>query len=73
MSKVIGGIFTVIGTLACIYLSFLYMNTSAFLNYNSDKKFFLLDTGLALPMFIFGLMLTIGLIFMFKGKEPNLK
>lgn len=74
MSKVIGGIFSVIGFLACIFTSFLYMNSSAYLSYNDPAKHLsLFQTGYAVPAVIFGLMLTIGLIFMFFSKEPDLK
>jgi hypothetical protein len=74
MSKIIGGIFTVIGTLCTLGVIFLYMNSSAYLSYNDPAKhlsFF--ETGYAVPALLFGLMLTVGLIFMFFSKEPNLK
>lgn len=74
MSKIIGGIFTVIGTLCCLGVCFLYMNSSSYLNYNDPAKhlsFF--ETGLGVPALLFGLMLAVGLIFMFTSKEPNLK
>lgn len=74
MSKVIGGIFTLIGFLCTLGVIFLYLNSSAFLNYNDPAKhlsFF--ETGLGVPAVLFGLMLTVGLVFMFASKEPNLK
>ncbi|HEY0261848.1 MAG TPA: hypothetical protein VGB95_02400 [Chitinophagales bacterium] len=74
MSKVIGGIFTLIGFICTLGILFLYANSSAYLNYNDPAKhlsFF--ETGLGVPALLFGLMLTIGLLFMFVSKEPNLK
>ncbi|MFN8276355.1 MAG: hypothetical protein U0T84_02635 [Chitinophagales bacterium] len=73
MSKVIGGIFFVIGFIMLAVLIFLYMNSSAFLNYNDPAKHLsLFETGLAAPFFLFGLMFTVGLVFLFFGKEPRI-
>ncbi len=74
MSKVIGGIFTVTGILACLGLVFLYLNSSAHLNYNDPAKHLsYFQTGLGVSTFLFGLMTVVGLVFMFFSKEPNLK
>lgn len=53
---------------------FLYMNSSAYLNYNDPAKhlsFF--ETGLGAPAVITFLLLAIGLTFLFVSKEPRLK
>lgn len=74
MSKVIGGIFTVIGILCCLGLCFLYLNSSAYLNYNDPAKHLsYFETGLGVSTFLFGLMTVVGLVFLFFSKEPNLK
>ncbi len=70
MSKVIGGVFTLLGTLLSIYVSFLYMNTSSYLDYNA-KKLSMLDTGLVMPAFAAFMLLSIGLTFLLVSKEPN--
>jgi hypothetical protein len=74
MSKVIGGIFFVIGFILFAVISFLYMNSSAYLNYNDPAthlSFF--ETGLGVPAVLTFLLLAIGLTFLFVSKEPNLK
>ena len=74
MSKIIGGILSVIGFILFCVLCFLYMNSSAYLNYNdptTQLSFF--QTGYGAPAVICFLMLAIGLTFMFVSKEPNLK
>ena len=74
MSKIIGGIFTVIGFILAATNIMLYLNSSAYLEYNDPAKhlsFF--ETGLGAPAVITFLMLTIGLTFLFVSKEPNLK
>ena len=74
MSKIIVGIFTVIGTLCCMGLCFLYMNSSAYLSYNDPAKHLsYFETGYGVPTLLFGLMLTVGLVFMFFSTEPNRK
>lgn len=70
MSKVIGGVFALLGTLITIYTSFLYMNSSAYLPYNT-KPVSMLDTGLVMPAFFAVLLLSIGFTFLFVAKEPN--
>jgi hypothetical protein len=74
MSKVIGGIFTVIGFILAAVNTFLYLNSSAYLNYNDPAKhlsFF--ETGLGVPAVLTFLLLAIGLTFLFVSKEPRLK
>jgi hypothetical protein len=74
MSKIIGGIFTVIGFILAAVNTMLYLNSSAYLNYNDPAKhlsFF--ETGLGVPCVLTFLMLTIGLTFLFVSREPNLK
>ncbi len=74
MSKIIGGIFTVVGGLTAMYLAFLWGNTSNVLEYNDPAKHqTILQTGLAIPIFFTVLILSIGLTFMFVSKEPNTK
>jgi hypothetical protein len=72
MSKVIGGIFTLLGTLACIYIAFLFANSSWNLEYNDPKLHMsMFQTGIMGPAFVAGVMLTVGLILMFFAKEAN--
>jgi hypothetical protein len=74
MSKIIGGIFTVIGFILAAVNIMLYMNSSAYLSYNDPAKHLsLFETGLGVPFLLTFLMLSIGLIFLFVSKEPNLK
>lgn len=74
MSKIIAGIFTLIGTLLTGYMLFVLKNTSYWLNYNDPKLHIsLFQTGY-MPQLMIGIfMVTIGLIFFFVAKEPNLK
>jgi hypothetical protein len=74
MSKIIGGIFTVLGFILVAVMGFLYMNSSAYLNYNDPKTHLsYFETGLAAPTLLTVIMLSIGLIFLFVSKEPRLK
>ncbi|MDB5281510.1 MAG: hypothetical protein JWO06_585 [Bacteroidota bacterium] len=74
MSKVIAGIFTLVGGFTTLYFSFVLANTSWALNYNDPKLHkSLFETG-DMPQLMGGIfLLTIGLIFFFFAKEPNLK
>jgi len=74
MSKVIAGIFTLVGTLLTGYMLFVLKNSSYWLNYNDPKLHIsLFQTGY-MPQLMIGIfMVTIGLIFFFVAKEPNLK
>jgi hypothetical protein len=74
MSKIIGGIFAVVGTLALIGIVFLYLNSSAHLSYNDPAKHLsYFETGYAVPTVLFVLMAAVGYLFLFQSKEPNLK
>ncbi|NNC94356.1 MAG: hypothetical protein HKN92_02260 [Chitinophagales bacterium] len=68
MSKVIGGILTVVGLLMNIFLIFLFLNSSAYLEYNQDK-ITLLETGYIIPWLIALFLLIVGLVFIFASKE----
>lgn len=74
MSKVIAGIFTIVGGLMTIYFTFVMANSSYALSYNDPKLHqSLFQTG-QLPQLMVGIfLLTIGLVFFFAAKEPNLK
>lgn len=72
MSKIIGGIFCLIGTLGTIYCSFIFMNTSWVLDYNDPKKHLdMAQTGYLPGFMAFLLMAIIGYTFMFLAKEDN--
>lgn len=72
MSKVIAGIFTLIGALYTIYFSFVMMNSSWSLSYNDPKLHqSMSQTGHLVPLMAGILMLSIGLIFFFVAKEAN--
>jgi len=74
MSKIIAGIFTLVGGLGTLYFIFVLHNTSYYLNYNDPKLHMsLFQTGYMPQFMAFLLMLAIGLIFFFVAKEPNLK
>jgi hypothetical protein len=74
MSKIIGGIFTVRGFILAAVNIMLYMNSSAYLNYNDPAKHLsLFETGLGVPALITFLLLAIGLTFLFVSDEPSLK
>jgi hypothetical protein len=74
MSKVIAGIFTLIGGLGTGYFLFVLENTSYCLNYNDPKLHLsLFQTGYMPQLMICIFMLTVGLLFFFVAKEPNLK
>ena len=74
MSKVIAGIFTLVGGLMTGYMLFVLKNSSYWLNYNDPKLHMsLFQTGYMPQLMIALFMLTIGLIFFFAAKEENLK
>jgi low affinity Fe/Cu permease len=74
MSKVIGGIFTVVGSLLAIWIAFLWANSSNFLKYNDPARYqTYLETGLALPTLLAVFLLLAGLTLLVFAKEPNLK
>jgi hypothetical protein len=72
MSKVIAGIFTIVGGLTVIYYIFVMINSSYLLNYNDPKLHqSMFQTGHMVPL-VFGILLTvIGLVFFFVAREPN--
>lgn len=74
MSKVIAGIFTLVGGFMSLYYYFVLQNTSWVLEYNDPKLHkSLFETG-AMPQLMIGFfLLAVGLIFFFVAKEPNLK
>jgi hypothetical protein len=80
MSKVIGGIFTVIGFIMAAVNIMLYMNSSAYLDYTPTatapyidpaKHLSFFETGLGAPAVITFLLLAIGLTFLFVSEEPR--
>lgn len=83
MSKIIGGIFTVIGFILFAVITMLYMNSSAYFDYTNNataptyvdlsKHLSFFETGLGAPSVITFLLLAIGLTFLFVSKEPRLK
>ncbi|HLP18958.1 MAG TPA: DUF4064 domain-containing protein [Chitinophagales bacterium] len=72
MSKVIAGIFTIVGGLLTIYFTFVMQNSSYNLEYNDPKLHMsMFQTGHLVPLVAGILLLTIGLTFFFVAKEPN--
>ena len=76
MSKVIAGIFTIVGGLMTIYYSFVFQNSSYNLEYNDPKLHMsMYQTGHMIPLVLGIVLLTVGLLFFFLAKEanPNIK
>ncbi len=72
MSKVIAGIFTLVGGLLTLYFTFVMANTSYALDYNDPKLHqSMYQTGKMIPLVVGIVMLTIGLTFFFVAKEAN--
>ena len=72
MSKVIAGIFTIVGGLTTIYFCFVMANSSYNLEYNDPKLHQSLNqTGNFIPLVVGIFLLTIGLSFFFLAKEAN--
>jgi hypothetical protein len=72
MSKVIAGIFTIVGGLIVIYYVFVIWNSSYVLEYNDPKmQQSLFETGHMATLVLGILLLLIGLVFFFVAKEPN--
>jgi hypothetical protein len=72
MSKVIAGIFTIVGGLMFIYYLFVIANTSYTLDYNDPLLHqSLFQTGHLVPLVLSALLLLIGLAFFFLAHEPN--
>ena len=76
MSKVIAGIFTIVGGLLTLYFTFVLQNSSYNLEYNDPKLHMsMFQTGQMVPLVLGLFLLTIGLIFFFVAREsnPNIK
>ncbi len=76
MSKVIAGIFTIVGGLMTLYYSFVFQNSSYNLEYNDPKLHMsMYQTGHMIPLVLGIVLLTVGLLFFFLAKEanPNIK
>jgi hypothetical protein len=76
MSKVIAGIFTIVGGLLTFYYTFVMANSSYNLEYNDPKLHqSMFQTGHMIPLMVGVLMLSVGLIFFFVAREsnPNIK
>lgn len=72
MSKVIAGIFTLVGGLLTIYYSFVMANSSWAHEYNDPKLHqSMFQTGHLIPLVVGILLLTIGLTFFFVARESN--
>ena len=72
MSKVIAGIFTIVGGLLTLYFTFVLQNSSYNLEYNDPKLHMsMYQTGHMVPLVLGVLMLTVGLAFFFLAKEAN--
>ena len=74
MSKVIAGIFTIVGGLLTLYFSFVMQNSSYNLEYNDPKLHMsMYQTGELIPLVTGILLLTVGLIFFFVARDSNPK
>ena len=76
MSKVIAGIFTIVGGLLTFYYSFVLQNSSYNLEYNDPKLHqSMFQTGHMVPLVVGILLLSVGLLFFFAAREsnPNIK
>ena len=72
MSKVIAGIFTIVGGLITLYFTFVMQNSSYNHEYNDPKLHMsMYQTGELIPLVIGILLLTVGLMFFFLAKESN--
>lgn len=72
MSKVIAGIFTIVGGLLTLYYTFVMGNSSYHLEYNDPKLHqSMFQTGHMVPLVLGIILLTVGLIFFFVAREPN--
>ena len=72
MSKVIAGIFTIVGGLLTLYYTFVMQNSSYNQEYNDPKLHMsMFQTGHFVPLVIGILLLTVGLTFFFVARESN--
>jgi hypothetical protein len=63
MTKVFGAILSVLGTIYLIVTIFLYLNTSAHLDYNADKQMTFIQSGTPYFFIVSILILGFGIIF----------
>ena len=72
MSKVIAGIFTIVGGLLTFYYTFVFANSSYNFEYNDPKLHMsMFQTGHMIPLVLGIMLLSVGLIFFFVAKESN--
>ena len=72
MSKVIAGIFTIVGGLLTLYFTFVMQNSSYNQEYNDPKLHMsMYQTGQMIPLVLGVVLLTIGLTIFFVAREPN--
>jgi hypothetical protein len=71
MVKVWGSILTLAGSVVLLFCVFLYLNSSAYLDYNATGKTSVLDVGLALPFVMSALVATFGVILLATSKDKD--
>lgn len=71
MVKVWGTIFTIVGSFVLLYCWFLYMNSNAYLPYNSTKHVSFLDVHLLLPVVMSAFIFLIGLVLLMTSKDKD--
>lgn len=60
ITKVFGAIFCVLGTVYLIVSAFLYLNTSAHLDYNTGKQMSFIESGMPFYFLVAGLIFGFG-------------
>lgn len=74
MAKVLGVMLTILGTIGSLGNIFIYLNSSAYLQYNpSDKVLGLHDVGIVTQSVFFGLLLLAGILILVNSTEPESK
>jgi len=74
MAKVLGTMLTILGTIGSLGNIFLYLNSSAYLEYNpADKVLGLHDVGLVTQIVFFGLLFIAGVTMLINSTEPESK
>jgi hypothetical protein len=63
LTKVFGSIMIFTGGVLSLYTFFVYLNSSAYLNYNVDKQPSIAQAGFAYPFIIGALLLIFGVLF----------
>lgn len=63
ITKVLGAILSFVGSIILLYSFFVYLNTSAHLNYNVAKQPSIIDVKMAYPFLIGFITLVMGLLF----------